>query len=499
MSRPVVSVSRTPAAEAVRPSLAAMLATLREQIERVLDEIPDNRVEARRMITRELGIDPTPEELRLIVGIGHGLPAEGSTRRLTSSALAVRLLADRQVARLFETESVDAEICHESVTLMAGLLAIVTTLERKLRVEAEQASSEERSFLLEIGQTFIPPRDTLLAGTVLAPRLELLAQARAEGRMWSAAPTLSEKEIELFYVGEQASRICINALAMRLILEDDLVAWQKLPTDVADDDQSIDRRRALEVLFDRHTVAYHFVAGRLQNQQSNALVAGLDEYAEELRSIQRDLFAAHLSLVTSTTRAEAPVENVANDDLERLIEESAIEDAVADAERVARGATDALYLDALKKEESAGTSPVLRRRDDPKRRRRRLHALFVVAAALAIAVVIFHGKRLGQSGYRDIRLVVDELPQNQLSPVEAIAVGPMLYLQVSSYTWNDFDDSQRIARVNEMGIKAAQEGYSSIYVTDENHHQIATWKNGEGAKLYEPPAPPDDDAPGVIS
>ena len=68
----------------------------RTEVDRVLLEMPDNRLEARRVITGEWGFVPRPEELQTIAKIAHEPIGQGPLRKLSRKTLSLRVLVDHE-------------------------------------------------------------------------------------------------------------------------------------------------------------------------------------------------------------------------------------------------------------------------------------------------------------------------------------------------------------------------------------------------------------------
>ena len=110
MANPTQSRPESPPATLPPPEqlLSSLLEPLRLEIDRVLEQLPDTRLEARRVITREWGLDPTPKELRAIVQVAHEPAGQGSLRDTVRSTLALRILVDRELRQLFDPGQIES-------------------------------------------------------------------------------------------------------------------------------------------------------------------------------------------------------------------------------------------------------------------------------------------------------------------------------------------------------------------------------------------------------
>ena len=69
------------------------LEPLARDVDRVLAVMPEIPLEARRLITRELGFDPDTATLETVIQIAHETPPRSSIRRFARTALALLVLA----------------------------------------------------------------------------------------------------------------------------------------------------------------------------------------------------------------------------------------------------------------------------------------------------------------------------------------------------------------------------------------------------------------------
>ena len=112
------------------------MAAVRSEIDRVLDAMPDNRLDARRHITRELGLDPTAAELQAIEKVAHDELARGPARDFCRSALTLRLLVDREMRDLYETPSLNVEQLSNVEQLIPGIVDALSSFRREMAAHA---------------------------------------------------------------------------------------------------------------------------------------------------------------------------------------------------------------------------------------------------------------------------------------------------------------------------------------------------------------------------
>jgi len=473
---------------------AALLAETRLHVERVLATIPDNRLEARRVITREWGFDPTPQQLQVIVRLAHDPVAkDGLQRELTRAALAARIFVELLLRDLIDTKELDAGRIREIGSSLPDCAHALQMLEVQFQAIGEGLGSVEREFLEQAGGALIPSGDTIVTAEVMAPRLERIALAESEEDVRSAAPLLTTAELQTLvsivcpepadsttahYL--EADRACLNAAVLSAVMLDDLTAVEELADSVVDGSDT-DEEQALERL-SRDRIAYRLVRGRLRRQVDAATMAGLGDYAATLRRSQRGLTHTHSRLVGILNAARpgsVPADEIFAEsiDLRRLIEESADEDSRADEARGQR--IRELYLDDSKGDQKP--SVVYLAAYDLKSERKRIRVLTAIAAvALAGCIGVWSWHLKG-----DVNPL--EVPLAEMSDTlildQAVSIGPMMYAVVSHWRWEDMSVEERLSSVRALGLSAANHGYDTVYLVDEARNDLALWTKNGGAEL----------------
>jgi hypothetical protein len=186
--------------------LDGSLSRVRGQIDGVLRMLPEDPAEARRLVTRELEIDPRPEELQVIARIAGDRVTNESLRNLAHTALALRILAERGTRELFDSREITAEGIGRSAVLVSGLLPTLDTLESEVQSRLDLLEPTDRDYLLEVVDALRPSAEPLIAGMVVAPRLLALIHATEQGDPRSAVPSLTDEEVALLDRAVRPSR-----------------------------------------------------------------------------------------------------------------------------------------------------------------------------------------------------------------------------------------------------------------------------------------------------
>ena len=491
---------RPPVEEDSSTAFALALTRSRIEVDRVLDELPNIRQEARRVITRDLSFCPDPEQLRMIDSMAHGRAGKGPLRESLRSILALRLVATQAVDELLDATTLDPQRIRRAGELMPPLTTAVRYMEEGVRANVKELPPDDRDCLLQTAQALIPSRESLITGAVLAPRLELLALAGAQDELKAAMPQLTDDDIALvhdFLSSETestggASRVCINALTLRTIIEDDLVSWEMLHGVSEGNPEATGSREWSLARLERDKIAYDILAEQLQTRQDMALTAGLGEFADELSRVKGELFASYLKLTPAlrdasrSTSTDAGVESTAQLDMESLLEQCALADNVAEGQK--KVSTDEVYLNALRgmDGESAPPTPRVVREHNLQKEKRRLRVMIGIAVTLAVIVVIQYGVRLREEPPQEVLLDVTDFPGKVLLS-DAMAVGPMMYAQVSHFTWDALTEKRRQRRVEDLALIASDRGFEKLWLTDENQRDLATWSKTDGVELVAGP------------
>ena len=483
-------------------AFALALASVRADVDRVLDELPEIRQEARRVITRELKFSPTPEQLQMIDSMAHGKAGEGPLQESLRSILALRLVATHALEELLNVPELGAERIRQAGELMPSLVTAVRYMEEGVRSGQDGLAPADRDCLLQTAQALLPSRDLLTTGAVLAPRLELLALAGKQDELITAVPQLTDEDVALVRSavasGEDwtdgACRVCINALTLRTLIEDDLASW-KMSRDVTQGDPLAPGTREWSLAgLERDRIAYAVLSEQLQLRQDTALVAGLREFADELSRVKGELFSSYLKLAPALRETSGPTDVASEDDtapapldMESLLEECIQADKLAEAKQSGKVNTDEVYLNALR--DLGGEAPVRTtvrqvRKRDVGREKRRLRVMVGIAVILGAIVVLQYGVRLRGAPEEDLRLDVTDFPGKVLLS-EALAVGPMMYAETSHFAWDGLTDQQRMRRVEDLALLAGDRGFDKLWLTDENQVHLATWSKNDGTELIQ--------------
>ena len=479
---------------------ATSLSEIRALTDSLIDELPSDRLDAKRMIERALVIELRADELQAIAAIAEDGESAGEFRELPRAILAARALANQQLGA-FSSGRVPLQALASTGQLLAIALDERGRIEDALRDflgSVSGSSGAESQRLGEVCEVLLPERQPLVAALVLIPRLKALAAAAEAGDPRVMAPSLDESEVALLRSSASdggldelhCSRLRVDAVALRTIIEGDLQQWFRLAAEDGDE-QVLCERREVFTRFTRDRLAHEVLTGHLQSGQDAALKANDRTTAQALRNARGRLFAEYLKLVPILRRGAAAVTDPVVDEAapissatERLASEAA--EADRESERLAstRVTTEEIYLNALKQsKQSRSEAPVFSGADQLQRERRRLRGLTAVAMALfvvAAAVQVW----LFTVSDTPSRIEIERRELTPHLPVASVnAIGTMLYARIDG--WGDFSGDERVRRATEIGKAAAAQGFKTVYFVDTAGEALARWTAAGGLKLEE--------------
>jgi hypothetical protein len=471
------------------------------QIESLLENLSSSSLEARRQITRELHIEPRPEELQSIVRIAEDESTQPLRGEIPRRLLAVRVLALREATKLYEMSPLRPESVEKLARLFPDLLEEARKMESMLgdSVAVESGLSiDDRDYLMKIGRAFVCSREELVAASQLASRLATLSRAVIEGDLEIHTPSLKASDrmaLAASINGDEdgtLSRRVIDALAMRSLIDGQLIRWSQMGLPSEDETLRRAQRDALLEQMRRARICIESLADRLQKSQDEALVAGVQSLAEECRAAGRGLFSVKLRLAKvlrapydDVSAEQAEAEEI--DSIEKMIGDSLASEASEKGVPRAQSEEE-VYLGALqemrdKRKKVAGERPnesVLRLKRDRRRMRIMVASVFVLAIVSAIVNFVV----LAPESTGPIAPPVTELsPHSNASRVEA--AGPVLFTHVKD--WNGLDETTRKSQVEKIGSMVGPDGFTGMLIIDEYGEIAGAWHEDSGAALVEKP------------
>jgi hypothetical protein len=469
--------------------LEAVLDRLDVDIASALASMPDNRIDARRHVVEELRIDPTAEELQTIERLSRAPDGEGRVRETIQSVLALRVMTERELQRLYRPTRLDAAELEAMAEPLAQLQEAVTAARKDLQLRQAAVEPAQARYLAE-AEELLPSWEELMAAGVVAPVAGLLVRAAAGGSLRSVAPSLTEADgstlaAALVDVAEDPeASLTVHAMAMRTVIRGDLKAWRKLRRHVGDEEKLAATRQLLADRLERNRTAYRILSGRLQDAQDRARIEGRSS-AETLHRAKQKLFSTYRDLASTLNNPDAvgaDDDDESDSDVASILEECSAEEARVTAEKSARGSDEELYLKALKnvRRPAVSTAADVATRE-AQRERKRVRVLSIAACVLlVVSGAVWSHRLLRRPAELDVPLT--ELSSG-LSLRAPMAVGSMMYARVARAEWELLSRGERLARLDELGQGAVEQDFRSVYLTDEGNHHLATWTASEGATL----------------
>ena len=321
-----------------------LLEQVRIEIDSSLDSIAADSDEARRICTRDLRFEPDDAALASITEIAGDPTLTGPRREIPRRLLALRVLAERELAGLFAGSGLETQRLRRGVVVVSAVLSALEPLQRELQDALNSSDQEDREYLTSCESALRVSREDLCAALLLVPRIEAFSVADDEPGVREIAPTLSEGEarrVVAFVDGRdgargEAHRACFDALVLRSLMDEHLGELEDLiervlpagdgaeapnesvgaeaATPAEADSGSSEAQSAttgkatgrspldpfvvaqIDTMLgriDADRVGYQFVSRRLQKQKDMALVAGLKGLIEELGHVGKGLFSSY--------------------------------------------------------------------------------------------------------------------------------------------------------------------------------------------------------------
>jgi hypothetical protein len=466
-----------------------------EAVDKVLTKMPETSLEARRLITKELGFDPRPEELQTIMDMAGDDALMGLRRELPRSLLSLRVLAARELGVLLGENRLEVDRVKVAVALLPKIAKETERLDEKLQSTSESMAgltAEDRDYLLNVGDVLRCPEKTIRVALLLAPGLLRFQQIAMADNPDAETYGLSDYELAMIQSTLQAStecrsqpsRICINALAMRSIMEDDLETWRETFADKLPQDEEAQQARdeSLQRLQD-DKIAYQFISERLQKHQDMALIAGLNGFAREMREIARSLFAINLDIDGALREAMAQDVNAGGkiEDTEPPARKPASEeDAEETPERPV--SKEEIILKAIEKVEQNADQTREESRHEPGDSRGNKTRAWTMSGAAAVLLVVFALVHLALSPAPKGRIEVSAADfKTDLRLAQVDSVAGMMHARVLG--WNQLSQAERMRSMEQLGREGAAKGFEVLYVVDEAGNPAATWTKENGVEL----------------
>jgi len=476
---------------AIAEPLAERLEQIRFKVDLVLSGLSQSLLEARLVITREFEFEPRAEELQAIVRLAADRASASLCDELPLRLLVARILLGQMQREFWDGSRLDAALLGEWTEQVPELLEHVRLLEREFASVAEgkrQVGLPERDFLRQVARAVPLDREPIRAAGVLGPRLVQMTALRQVAELQAVARGLGESDARLFLrvgdaarlQGAEGSRCCLDALAMRSLLEDELHEWRAGDGPDTERDAFLAERLAR---FESLEAAYHHVSDRLQARQDAALTANLDAFAVEVRRIRGDLFGSYRNLAT-IVRHGGPAPQDEEQARAAAQRREAMLRQVVEAEAAEAGqrtvSTDEVILDAMKRMREPDAAPEPRAGADTiHRERRRTLWLGTVAGVLAVAAAAVHLMLPAPLPEVLPIATVDFNPNTRIEKVESL--GALLYSQVSD--WQELSTDRRLQKINEIGGVASKRGFEAVYVVDGHGEEVATWTRNGGPQI----------------
>ena len=465
---------------------------VRAQVDTLLEHLSPSGLEARRQITRELHIEPRPEELQTIVRLAEDSATEGLRYELPRQLLTLRVLALREERQLYEMTPLQPERIEKAVRLFPDLLAAARELEAQLGEAVGSESPlimDDRDFIVRAGRVLSCNREQLVANSTLVARLAELARAVVEGDLDTRTESLAEEDrlaLAAAITGDSEQRYArptIDALAMRSSVDNLLAEWRAMGPPSGDTESQRQLRESILEKMRQTRICFEQLADRLQVAQDEALVAGAQALADEFRAAGRGLFSAKLRLAKLLREpfADEVVEDLGGEEIES-IQEMLGGSLLADANSEAapkQQTEEEVYLGALKEMRDKKLKQLEERPDEIaerlKRERRRMRLMIASAVVLAITSAVVNFMILPSAPSEPVAPPVTDFSRDT-NAERVETAGPIVFTHVDG--WNKLSESEKRSQVETMAGHMG--GFDGMFIIDEYGEVGAAWSPEKG-------------------
>lgn len=460
-------------------SLDAIVDNVRNVVDAVLAAPPATKLDLKRRLASDLGIDPDPETLYAFARVGEIEDPGG--HGLVASAIQVRLAAQLTLHAIWGSPDIDPDALRHGESCLPAIEDLVRDEDRRFTASIDAVNRIERETVRRLRDPLRVDQEPLRAARVLAPEMVRLASACREGRLADVAPGIpSDEADQLTAVVRNAEprpeRVVADAVVMRHRIAELLSEWCDARATATEEPGTSSDPAVLVERLEAARAACRFVSSRLDATRS-ARFASSHAPDAALDEARRRLFAAYLDLNKILTGS--------GDD-----ESADVSAKILEAEKVGaaidarREETRALMRDAASTDESRVEAVLPPDAQDLARERRRKKILIVVALALVPVAVItnllLHPWGQHRSGFEGAQYEA-AMPLREVAPLP-----DRVYTEVSGSLWSTLSETERRTKAGELGAIAEKQGFRALVIVDEERRELALWSAKRGAELVVP-------------
>ncbi|TDI11893.1 MAG: hypothetical protein E2P04_06960 [Acidobacteria bacterium] len=477
------------------------------QIDRVLAEMPDSRLEAQRLIADVFGKMPSAEMLHAFTQLAESAAKPEIQTDLERKIILMRLLVDLELHCLTRPGLLDRLTLDGASWKLPELILRVEAFRRTSDWDPPELGPTELNQLGKLRKALMPDITELQAFALVVPRVAHLAAAARDARM-GEIQFLTGQDADLFRRAfadaseTYPNRILIYAVALRWTIQEDLHAWAQIPPAERNLDKSDGKARrqrdGLSTAENSRPVvledleldlnAYHVLSKRMQSDQDTARSEGQDDLVQDLSAAQQALFAVYLELTAAVRNpAGAAVDEddpAAVEARRRLLQQ--VQEAEESSAARERGKEEVL-LEALTAVRDGRTHnpeaqlPPGARSMRRERLRRRI--LLGVTAALTVTAVAVNVLLMTRGG----RAVPVEIKAGEFSAAMSLnAVTPLgstMFSETSASAWESMPEEERMQRLQDLGSLAQEKGFKRVVLLDDDRNELARWSVRDGVHV----------------
>jgi hypothetical protein len=492
-----VDSQKTPPAGKQAALVDLRLQGIERQVEQVLADMPESRLEAQKLIGDVFGMAPPAEVLHGFTQLAESEDTPPVQVELERKLLVMRLLVDLEIHGLTSPGALDLQTLDGAAWRLPELVERVEAFRKTAVWDPPELGPSELNQLNKLRKSLMPEVQELQGFAAIIPQVaDLLSRVR--DRRTDDLPFFGAGDVTLFQGAlahdreERPNRMLLYAATLRRMIQEHLEAWSSIPaedrareakTGVARRDHPV----SLEAL-KRDMEAYQVLSKRMQTDQDTSRSSGQDALVQQLSAAQQGLFAIYLQLTAAVRNPSGDV--AAEEDPEaraRLLQQlekaeqssgqggHEKEDALLDALTAMRDGRNRVAEVAL----PASAGSVQRE----KLRRRVLVGVAAVLAVVAVAVNVFLMSRGGRATPIEVRAgdFRSAMPLNTVTPV-----GVTMFSEMSRNEWKAMPTAERDQRLQQLGSLAQARGFQRVLLLDQDKKELARWSAKNGVRILTP-------------
>jgi len=468
----------------------------RQYIDNLLSRLPDNEPEAHHILMQQLAIDPSPGLISCVMRLMQDEDLDHRFQAVPRKKLILTLLAEQQLAAILDSNRLDAAQIAHTAELLQEAVRLHQEVAAELTQVLESLSWDDHQTLTGIKTQLDLDTDRIAAALTIAPQLHQLASAVRDETVATVFPHLSAKDAGLLKDAANSTdisatitnRLHINAVALHSLLTTHLEEWQARLNSRSASDPIDGALRQCYTQLEHDKRAYDYIAAQIQEHHDNAMLDRRAKSTDALREVKGNLFKINLRLApilrAGFDKCVAETSSDEQSQTEQLWTDEEQQAAIAAGEAVTRGvdSSHAEREEALLHALMASSAEVQPGERLANQDRLRIKILATMIGALLLGAIGVNVV-LWKSSPKPVVVSPTEF-SNTITLEHISNLGSIMVSQIDpEWSWRDLSRSQRLEKLSTLAKQAANRGFETVILTDQDDTQLAFWTAHSGPNL----------------